>query len=195
MAAQPICPDDPKTNWENKVCVTPISKNVEGKLVFREKREEKCEKPTKCATLKTRHSLGLKLTSHQPCESKVGKLLNGTIGTSTLGLVTVFDRDGHGRGLHAGTISLGGTNFKGLGTMSGMTNVGTHRKPVFDDCQPCDARGVMEGRICVKIGSNKPELKGSRLFGTYRLRFDPSPTGGEGKVSGVIEGVIITPCK
>lgn len=193
MATQTLCPDDPKTNWATKVCVIPVSKNVEGKLLFWEKLEETCEKPTKCATLKTRHTLNLKLSSHQPCESKLGKSLNGTMGVSPL--ITVFDTDGHHRGFHAGTVSMGGTNFKGLGNISGMTNVGTHRKPAFDDCQPCDARGVMEGRICVKIGSNNPELKGARLFGTYRLRFDPSPTGGEGKVQGVIEGVIVVPCK
>jgi hypothetical protein len=192
MATQPICPDDPATNWKNKVCVTPTSKNMKGKLVLFEKREEKCEKP-ECVTFKTRHSISLKLTSHQPCESKVGKLLNNaTIGGS---LITVFHRDGQGRGFHTANISSSGTNIKGIGRISGMTNVGTHRKPVFDDCQPCDARGVMEGRICIKIGSNDPELKGCQLFGTYRIRFDPAPTGISSALEGVLEGVIICPCK
>lgn len=192
MATQSLCPDDPATNLKNKVCVNPTSKNLKGTLKLKDKIEEKCDKPL-CVTFKTIHELKLKLVSHQPCDSPVGKLFSADI--SIPRLITVFNQNGMGRGFHAGDFTLTGLNIKGKGSISGMTNVGTHRRPVFDPCQRCGERGVMEGRICIQIGSNKPETNGCQLFGVYRIKFDPTQSGGEGAVSGVIEGVIICPCK
>ena len=59
--------------------------------------------------------------------------------------------------------------------MSGVTNAGTHRLPAFKDCQKCDDRGVMEGRICGQIVSpNNPALNGCQVMAAYRIRFDSS---------------------
>ena len=47
-------------------------------------------------------------------------------------------------------VSTKGFRWKGVGalatgTLRGVTNAGTHRRPAFDDCQRCDNPGVMEG--------------------------------------------------
>lgn len=80
--------------------------------------------------------------------------------------------------------------------MSGVTNLGTHRKPVFDDCQPCGARGVMEGRLCGRVIESGPrELRGAQVIAAYRIRFRPTRGGIEGALAGVIEGVAMTVCR
>ena len=187
------CLDDPPVILKQKMCLNPVSKNMKGVLKLSGNEEQKCEKP-ECRTLKTVHVLKMETSSHKPCESKPGALLNGTIVVERL--VTAFDQDGNHRGFHAGDFEWSGSGFRASGRLSGMTNVGTHRKPVFTDCQPCDARGVMEGRICGQVTEAKiPELNGCQIFGSYRIKYDSSTTGGSGAVQGVIEAVLICSCK
>jgi hypothetical protein len=169
-----------------------MSKDMKGELELNVQEEQKCEKP-ECRTLKTVHALKLVTGSHKPCESKLGSLLNGTIVVERL--VTAFDQDGEHRGFHAGDFEWSGSGFRAAGRMSGMTNVGTHRRPVFEDCQQCDARGVMEGRICGQVEAKIPEINGCQIFGSYRIKFDSSTSGGSGSVQGVIEAVLICSCE
>lgn len=194
--AVPKCLDDPATIFKQKMCVHAVSKNFKASTRVLESMEQKCQKP-QCVTLKTLHVMKLELTSNPPCDSKFGKLLNGTLTVEKL--ATAFDQDGTGRAFHAGDFVWKGTNFVATGRMSGVTNAGTHRKPVFKDCQPCDARGFMEGRICGQIiETNKEELKGCQIIGTYRISFPPSPTapkGGVGDGQGTIEAVLVCSCK
>jgi hypothetical protein len=191
MATQVKCLDDPPVILKQKMCLNAVSKNMKGVLEPHVKDEQKCAQP-KCLTLKTAHSLKLSASSHK-CDSKFGKLLDGVIVVERL--ISAFDTDGTHRGFHAGDFTWKGTNFVATGRMSGMTNVGTHRKPIFADCQQCDDRGVMEGRICGQIiETSKAELKGCQIFGSYRIRFEPTQEGGKGDVAGVIEGVLICSC-
>ena len=68
--------------------------------------------------------------------------------------------------------------------------------PAFTDCQKCDDKGVMEGRLCGQIASTStPALNGCQVIAAYRIKFDPGATGGQGGVRGTLEGVIICACK
>jgi hypothetical protein len=188
------CLDDPATILKQPMCLHALSKNLKGNLKLSVKEEQKCEKP-ECVTLKTVHVLKLKVITNEPCDSKLGGLLSGEIVVERL--VTAFDQNGGHRGFHAGDFTWTASGIHAAGRLSGMTNVGTHRKPAFEPaCQECATRGVMEGRLCGQILEAKmPEMAGCQIIGSYRLRYDPSSTGGSGTVVGVIEGVLICPCK
>jgi hypothetical protein len=192
--AAPRCLDDPATIFTRKMCVHAVSKNLKATIKLLEKDEQRCEKPP-CRTLKTSHTLKLTgIVSNNPCDSKFGKILTGSILVEKLS--SAFDQDGTQRGFHAGDFEWKTASFLIRGRLSGVTNAGTHRKPIFKDCQPCDARGFMEGRICgAVVETTKEELTDCQIIGTYRLSFPPSETGGNGSGSGTIEAVLVCPCK
>ena len=191
--ATPTCLDDPATIFKQKMCVNSVSKNFKATIKLVDKDEQKCAKPG-CVTLKTIHALKMGVVSNNPCDSKLGKVLTGTILVERL--ASAFDNDGTRRGFHAGDFVWKTASFVAQGRLSGVTNAGTHRAPVFQACQPCDARGFMEGRICGQIvETNKPELKGCNIIGTYRMRFDPTQTGPQGGGQGTIEAVLVCPCE
>lgn len=190
--AAPRCLDDPATILKQRMCVNSVSKNFKATIKITQKDEQKCEKP-ECRTLKTISALKIGVVSNNPCDSKLGKTLTGSILIERL--ATAFDQDGTGRGVHAGDFVWKTASFAIEGRISGVTNAGTHRKPIFNDCQLCDARGFMEGRICGQIvDTTKPELKGCQLIGTYRMRFTPTATGPNGAGQGTIEAVLVCPC-
>lgn len=193
MPPQVKCPDDPSSILKQDMCVNSLSKDTRGKLTLSDSKEHKCSDPG-CITLKTIHSLKIKAKAHKPCDSSISRYLNGDIVVERL--VTAFDQDGNHRGFHAGDFLWSGVGIKAAGRISGITNAGTHREPVFKACQSCDDRGVMEGRLCGQIiESQDPKLKDCQIVAVYRIKFDPSKTGGQGVVEGVIEGVIVCPCK
>jgi len=189
-----VCLDDPITVFTKEWCVSAVSKDASGDLHLSDSKSHQCHTPS-CRTLKTVHNLKVQIVAHAPCDSHVSALLNGTLVVERL--VTVFDQDGMHRGLHAGDfVWAGAAGVQVTGRLSGVTNVGTHRLPGFTDCQKCDARGVMEGRLCGRIQSpNHPELNGCQVTAAYRIRFDPSATGGQGAVRATVEGVILCPCQ
>jgi len=190
--AAPRCLDEPSTILKQKMCVHSVSKNFKASIKMVDKDEQKCAKP-ECRTLKTVHALKFGVVSNNPCDSKFGKMLTGTVIVERL--ATAFDQDGTRRGFHAGDFVWKTASFLAEGRLSGVTNAGTHREPVFKNCQTCDARGFMEGRICGQIvETNKPELKGWQIIGTYRMRFDPTQTGPQGSGVGTIEAVLVCPC-
>jgi hypothetical protein len=110
--------------------------------------------------------------------------------------VSVFDQDGLHRGFHAGDFVWQGVpGLQVVGRISGVTNVGTHRAPAFKDCQKCDDKGVMEGRLCGQIAStSNVALNGCQVIAAYRINFDPGAAGGQGAVRGTLEGMIICSC-
>ena len=82
------------------------------------------------------------------------------------------------------------------GTLAGLTNEGTHRAPVFDECQRCSETGVMEGRLCGRlVRSAEPRLVGAQVVAAYRLRFDASREGALGGVRGTLEGLVLRTCE
>jgi hypothetical protein len=178
------------------MCLNTLSKDMEGKLApILPPRPEQCHTPT-CKTLKTTHKLSLKPRPNPPCDTPAVKPFAGTLVVDRL--VTAYDQDGVHRGFHAGDfVWAGAAGLQVKGRISGVTNLGTHRLPVFKDCQRCDEKGVMEGRLCGQVvATNTPALKGCWVVAAYRIKFDPtSQTGGDGAVQGVLEGVVICKCQ
>lgn len=188
------CLDDPKELWHRQVCLDEVSKNARGDLCLIHRERQECE-PEKCLTLKTRHMLRLELRSHDPCDSDLGQLLDGQF--FALNLVTAFaDGSGEQRGTHTADFEWVTPDVTVHGSMSGITNAGTHREPPFDPCQECYAPGFMEGRLCGRIvKSRKEELVGCAVTAVYRFRFDPSEGAIDTGVEGTVEGVVVCPCR
>lgn len=194
MPARLTCPDDPTTLLRQNVCLSAVSKDLAGKLALVSGKPYRCKSP-ECVTFKTVHGLSLEATAHRPCDSRLARELDGAI--TVRRLVTVFDQDALRRGFHAGDfIWTGAAGLRITGRISGMTNVGTMRKPVFSDCQQCDQRGVMQGRLCGNIVATRdPRLKGCQVIAAYEIRWQPSDRGGSGAARGTVEGVITCPCQ
>jgi len=192
MAVQ--CLDDPATMLQKEWCISALSKDLRGTLHLSDHKTHQCQTPP-CKTLKTVHQVKLNIVGHPPCDSQTAHVLDGVIKIDKL--VTVFDQDGQHRGFHAGDFTWQGAGSTQVtGRISGVTNVGTHRLPIFTDCQKCDAKGVMEGRLCGQIASTSTAaLNGCQVMAAYRIKFDPSLTGGQGDVSATLEGVIICSCQ
>lgn len=194
MALPPGCLDDPEALFENRFCVHNLSKDAHGNLELINSEPQKCAKPG-CLTLKTLHRFKVELRRHD-CDSPDGALLDGTLVVERL--VTAFERDGLHRGVHAGDfqwfVDAGGLIS---GRISGITNAGTHREPIFKPCERCDQRGVLIGRLCGEIEQAPPGadyLQRAKIVATYKVSFDPSEDGGQGGVRGTLEGVVVVPC-
>jgi hypothetical protein len=187
------CLDDARDLWKRKVCLSPVSKNLRGELRLLERERQDCEE-LRCRTLKTDHLLRVDVQAHEPCDSKVGGLLDGELYVRRL-VTALADGTGLGRGLHTGEFRWVGAGATVEGDLSGMTNVGTHREPVFDPCQPCHAPGYMEGRLCGRIVKAKDKrLLGCSVTAAYRIRFDPSEGFQSSGVEGTLEGLVVCPC-
>ncbi len=177
---------------ERVVCLYSLSKDLEGELRLIESEKERCRKRD-CTTLETLHQIELRASRHD-CDSDVGALLDGVIHSGDL--VHKFEGgDGLRRGVHEGSFRWKGVGALATGTLRGVTNAGTHRRPAFDDCQRCDNPGVMEGLMLGTIPRARDRgLIGCGVQAAYRLRFDPSSEGGSGAVAGTLEGAVICDC-
>jgi hypothetical protein len=177
---------------ERVLCLDALSKDADGDLVPSSAEREPCRQ-LDCVTLVTTHSLRLELRRHD-CDSDLGAALDGVLLVRCL--TTVFtNAEPEGRGVHAGGFVWRGSSVRIVGRITGMTNVGTHRGPVFEPVQQCDSRGFMEGRFCGQVRAAEPRLNGSEVTGAYRLRFDPTQAGGSGPVQGTIEGALLRTCE
>jgi hypothetical protein len=188
-----LCMPGSRDLLERNVCLSALSKNLHGELRLLRHQLERCAK-LRCTTLKTIHFVELRVETNKPCDSRTGQLLNGDL--IVRNLVTVFESgDGLRRGVHEGDfIWQEGSTFA-IGSLSGITNAGTHREPIFKPCQTCDARGFMEGRFCGMIRkAERPALIGCQVIGTYRFHFKPTKTGGQGGIQGTLEGETVCAC-
>lgn len=192
MAFPPGCLDEPSDLLKARLCLNNVSKDVRGELVLNVSDLEKCAEP-ECLTLKTVHRLKVEVQRYE-CDSHLGSLLDGTLVVERL--VSAFERDGLQRGVHAGDFewSTGGGLIRGR--MSGITNAGTHREPVFKACERCHQPGVLTGRLCGEVvdAAGGGELRECKVVAIYKIRFDPTEKGGEGDVYGTLEGMVICPC-
>jgi hypothetical protein len=174
------------------VCVSPLSKDLEGELDLVHSERETC-RTLECKTLETQHHLKLAVSRHD-CDSGAAGLLDGTLASGDLAH-KFSDADGNRRGVHEGTFRWSGSGATAVGTLRGVTNAGTHRAPAFDECQRCDNPGVMEGLLVGTIRRARDRrLIGCTIQAAYRLRFDPSTDGGSGAVRGTLEGAIVCDC-
>ncbi len=186
------CLEDPRQLWTQRVCLDPVSKNLRGELRLLDRERQECG--DRCLTLKTDHMLKLEVMSHERCDSETGRRLDGTLFVRRL-VTALSGGTGEGRGLHTGAFRWVGDGVLVEGTLSGMTNVGTHREPVFRDCQECHDPGYMEGRLCGRVLRSKDErLVGCRVTAAYRLRFDPSEGFQDTGVEGTLEGLVVCAC-
>lgn len=187
-----VCDGTPVELLASTVCLDELSKDARGELTLVDADLKECPE-LDCRTLTVEHALSLELISYA-CDSKLGTLLDGRL--TSRDLITVFaGGSGERRGMHTGTFRWRVATALIEGRLSGMTNEGTHREPAFGPCQRCDERGVMEGRLCGRVSrSRDPRLADAQVFGSYRLRFDPSERGGNGAVSGTVEGVVVRSC-
>jgi hypothetical protein len=178
---------------ERIVCLYSLSKDLEGELRLVESEQERCPERD-CTTLETLHQIELRASRHD-CDSDTGALLDGTLHSGDL--VHKFEGgDGNRRGIHEGSFRWRGAGALADGTLRGVTNAGTHRRPAFDDCQRCDNPGVMEGLLVGTIRRARDRrLVGCVLQAAYRLRFDPSSQGGSGAVTGTLEGAVVCDCR
>lgn len=188
------CFDVPSTVLRTNICLQAISKNARGELGPPRAVQQKCARP-QCRTLKTVQTFKVEVSPNPPCDSPLATALNGTFVVRRF--VSAYqDGDGNRRGIHTGDFEWIGAAATAKGRMSGISNAGTHRKPVFDACQRCDAHGFMEGRFCGEIiEARGPALVGCSVQGTYRFRFDPGAGGGSGAIQGTFEGSIVCRCQ
>ena len=189
------CADSSRDILDNELCLNALSKNVKGDLRLVHAEEQTCE-ALECKTLKTEHLLLLETARHE-CDSDQAELFNGRIVVKDL--ATAFqDGDENNRGFHGGQFRwLGVGGLLAVGTLSGMTNAGILRAPVFErECESCREPGVMTGRLCgfIRRAPTAPRLRGCEVFGVYRLQFDPSEEGEQRRVRGTIEGVVVCRC-
>lgn len=186
------CPDDPCEMMARAVCLSSVSKDIEGELGTPEPERRECGEP-RCVTLTTLQTLVLRLGSHQDCDS-FGGALDGRI--EVRDLVHVYDTDGSQRGLHSGRFRWESGIGLIFGKLSGITNAGTHRAPAFDECQRC-ADPVMEGQLCGTVcRTREPRVAHCQVIGSYRLRVESSSDGlPEQRVVGTFEGVLVCPCQ
>ncbi len=188
-----LCSEGSRELLERHICLSALSKNLKGVLTPLEHETERCTK-LKCVTLKTIHFLKVQVVHHQ-CDSATAQVLDGWF--SIRNLVSAYEGgDGRRRGIHEGEFVWKGSGAVAFGTISGITNAGTHRRPYFDPCQTCNAKGFMEGRFCGTIRkAQRKQLVGCQVVGTYRLRFHPTKAeGGSGPIDGSLEGDIVCAC-
>jgi hypothetical protein len=172
-------------------CLSPVSKDVEGEFGPPESERRVCREPD-CTTLITLQRLDLRVGSHPDCDRVVE--LDGAI--EIRDLVNVFDVDGNGRGTTSATFRWESGAGLVLGTLAGIVNAGTHRRPAFDDCQRC-RDGVLEGQLHGTVcRAREPRFAGCRVVGAYRLRIDPGRDGiPQQRVTGTLEGLLVCPCR
>jgi hypothetical protein len=189
------CADSARDILDHELCLSALSKNLEGELRLLHHERETCDK-LDCVTLKTESYLVLEVKGNEPCDSRPGALLDGVIRVKDLAQAHE-DGDVNRRGFHGGEFRWQGQGgLLAVGTLSGMTNAGILRDPVFEPaCERCDEHGVMTGRLCgvIRRSRENPRLVGCQVFGVYRLRFDPTEEGGSG-VRGTFEGVVVCEC-
>lgn len=186
------CPDDPRLMLEQRTCVTALSKTIEGRIGRPEPERRDCEDP-RCLTLTTRQPLELRLDRFDCDEDPAAAILGAIV---VQDLVHVFDSSGDRRGFHSGDFRWESPPLLAFGRMSGITNAGTHHKPVLD-CQDCRAPGFLQGRLCGSIArAEDPTLRGAHLLGNYVLRVGDVVDDGipEQRVLGTLEGVLIRGC-
>lgn len=172
-------------------CLYELSKDLKGELTLGQANDEKCER-LNCTSFKTTHKLEAELSSHPQCDSKEGKVLDGRL---IVKIVHGLINNGQGRGAHYGRFQLSSVSGTTVGgQLWGITNACTHREPIID-CEPCDLKGHMEGRLAGVIQQSDESLIDCRVFGSYVIKFDQSTGFISTAVTGTLEGVIVCECE
>jgi hypothetical protein len=189
-----VCFDNPDDIFGSDTCVTSLSKDVHGKTALHTSTKHVC-KQSGCVTLRTQGALEVKLTDNAPCDHGIAQEFQGALAIKLL--ATAYEKDGLGRGVHAGDFTWLSLKKDVIeGRISGTTNAGLVRAaPFTPGFEKCSSEGVLYGRLCGRIvKSPNPELVGARILATYRLHTTSTAKGASGAVVGTLEGVVVTPC-
>ena len=174
--------------FQERVCLTQISKDLNGTLQVSKREPQICTGPG-CETLKIFAAIQAQVTSHDPCDQhpELDSNLTGE-------LLFAFQVREAGRGLFLGQAEW--RNDKGLvlpGTMSEIVNAGTHRRPAAQCDELCNEReritGMFEGVV-----RNGPQHQGCILLASYALRLHPDIPSLDTSFQGTVEGLLICPC-
>jgi hypothetical protein len=189
------CFDDPKLVFDSAVCVLSVSKDLKGEVLPPKQRAHECA-DQHCKTLQTLSELKAAVHTDPPCDSERARALDGTL--LVRDLATVYDTDVKLRGVHAGDFSWTGRGIELSGRMSGITNAGILRAPIFHPgCEKCLEPHVMIGRICgsvVKFSDADAHLRDASFVAVYRfLLLDPRP-GAPTRFEGTLEGALVPRC-
>ena len=193
------CFDDPRELSELHACVWRFSKNLKGSAHPREHRADAC-KQMHCKTLHAASEV--KLHAHRyDCDEGVfdsdGDLLMPNVDW-------IFRTQAGGRGVGAARFRYRARDFTIDGTMTGIINASTFRKPLVIPgliaCPmpvACELRGSVEGQLCGEVTEdpNNRFPRGARLVASLRwwseVMDDEGPVGG---VTGTLEGVLLPVC-
>jgi hypothetical protein len=147
-----------------------------------------------CVTVLAATKARLEVKPHD-CDSKLSNVLDGELELADF--VHVWDSKTSEHGFHSARFRWKGRDAVFAGELSGMTNAGTHRLPIFKACERCRIRGVDEGRLCGTVEKTEvKELEGAQVFGIYRLKYAPA-AGSQlpgGRLAGSFEGLLVRPC-
>ena len=119
----------------------------------------------------------------------MGRLLDGTLVVRRL-VSALHNGTGQGRGLHTGEFQWAGDGVRVAGHLSGMTNVGTHRPPVFGPARDARPATWKAGCAAHRPGQG-PALVGCQVTAAYRLLFDPSEGFQDTGIQGTLEGLVV----
>jgi hypothetical protein len=183
-------PDDLRRDTE---CLSTVSKDLEGELLFIDAQVEECPE-LDCKSLVSLHAVKAGVGAHD-CDTELSRtVLDGTLVVRQL--VTVFaDGDGMSRGVHAGDFVWRNRGFVVQGRIQGITNAGLNRAPLRRECEECRMPGVMIGRLCgTVVRSVDPALLGALVTAVYRFEFEPTEEGGAGRLAGTVEGALLQEC-
>lgn len=192
--SQGACFDNPDDILGSDTCIATLSKDVRGKTSLESSTRHTCA-TSRCVTLRTHGALKVALASNATCDGALAKLLSGSLAIRTL--ATAYEKDGLGRGVHAGDFRWITTNHDEIdGRISGITNGGLVRAAPFNPAiEKCISEGILVGRLCGRVvKSENPKLAQAQILATYRLHTTATRKGESGAVIGTIEGVVITPC-
>lgn len=180
--------------WSTPMCLDAVSKDVAGELRLEDEREQGCRDLRPCGVAKTKHLVSLEVRSHQPCDSRVGQLLDGRLDVAPL--VSVRATRGLSRGPHRGDFVWWGSGLVVQGSIAGLTGVGTHREPAFGPCQECDEPSTLEGRLDgVVVRADDDRLLGREVTAVYLLQLDQAGRSGDASAVGTVEGVVVRDCR
>jgi hypothetical protein len=173
----------------SRECIFELSKKMTNGQMRRigEPRSYTCDSPS-CKSFKGEHNFFCILKTNKECDSKMATIVDGTLTSEIVhGLII----NGEGRGAHHGKFRIGGSkDIEVVGILGGITNAGTHHGT--KDCEPCDIKGHMEGRLVGNI--EKGPLIGSRIIASYMIFFEHSPEFTDTIANGELEGIIVSDC-
>jgi hypothetical protein len=178
-------------------CLYEISKTMFGNLYFEIETKEQCDR-LDCVIINTSHIMKAEVKSFQ-CDSSKIPNIDGIIKSRVLHR---FIESGNNRGKHHGIFEwYTSPDFIILGEMNGITNAGTHHKPLRD-CEECNLNSHLEGKLngYLKFKDSGDTMQGYEISAIYAIdikwetNVEPFRQENNGRLEGTIEGIVSRFC-